>query len=886
MQLPGDHEAPDLRSPRKRYSDSTTTDENQAKKRRSKITAHFDDEVDDLDILGSAALEQYELTQNEGQSPHYASVPTPCSPVPNFSLVPVSTPKDSLPKSHSTNIFDDRGGAMKPPKSHHPPPKSHDPTAPQSHDLPSPSLAIKHKSHDPPCLPGEGVEHTGLNGQEERIKQLQEQNYSKDGEVKVLRGEKERLLRMVGEKEREMHTMQALLLSEKQAEKKLITKERDSLFTKLQFKEQELVAMAEKCAKLEQKRQLGSARKVPSSTSPSPSFTSSHSSTPVPTKSRPRPAATQQDKPTEFLSTESFMPLSQLNTEDGSITPVHIGTASRIQTSLSGGEIQRSSGAREKGKGGGGRGEGGKGSGQGVKEEKKSQKNDKSKKQSRSRSISPNPSDLKKMRRRSKSDRDSSSTCTEDKRGGGGGDLGEKIPQEVDKPPPRLHVPGRKLDGAQILLLLVKQNLQKPPPLLSHPGDQQVPPNSTTINSSGDSTDGQISVDSQILGGGGGRKKITGLLSLLRLDSNPLSFAKHSTPAPTRNSDAASSSSSISIFPQLSSSSSCMSSSSLEVLTPPCKRTTPSRPSRLSLSKSKPHALARTNLVQSRTRHNSGLLSAPTTRSLSAANTPQRSGGFLTEHTTSTLFSSFSTRDLHDNIANLLASSELSRFVPWRREMLLVPPYSSITNNKGIDNGYTSVIRILNQVSDLVTRYCSDQMSKISLESSDNTNSDTSSLMSPKSSSSTSSKFSSSDSLLSPLIGDQKLVTQALETLNILATYSREVREQILLQPPEFAIDNLSVDSRQNPSSLNSSLEGGSGEGERTASGDSGRKTMTATSNMSSLVGVSHRLTEMLKTDDDRGGGAQNDLSDSIEVRQGSKNSYLLFSAQVDVALF
>ena len=71
-----------------------------------------------------------------------------------------------------------------------------------------------------------------------------------------------------------------------------------------------------------------------------------------------------------------------------------------------------------------------------------------------------------------------------------------------------------------------------------------------------------------------------------------------------------------------------------------------------------------------------------------------------------------------------------------------------------------------------------------------------------------------STDLASPLAGDQQLVTQALEILDTLTTYSKRVREQILLKPPEFVIDSRpssSLDVHQNPASLNSSLKDDSG---------------------------------------------------------------------------
>ena len=66
---------------------------------------------------------------------------------------------------------------------------------------------------------------------------------------------------------------------------------------------------------------------------------------------------------------------------------------------------------------------------------------------------------------------------------------------------------------------------------------------------------------------------------------------------------------------------------------------------------------------------------------------------------------------------------------------------------------------------------------------------DSSSIASPKSSVGSTISSKTSSELTSPPKADQDLASQALELLEILVTYSKAVREQILMQPPQFLID-------------------------------------------------------------------------------------------------
>ena len=728
---------------------------------------NFDDEVDDLDLLGTAALEQYELTQKETVTPDSN----------------LTSQYPQIPKSHFISAT----------------------------NAPSPSevkeketLAAEKSNH----LSGQSDEHSHITSEhqqglpskettdnelEGKIKLLLEQNYSKDGEVKVLRGEKERLLgelrkkeEQVRQKEEQMHQMQTALLSERQNKEHLLTREMNSLATRLQFKEQEVLTLQEKCAMMEKRYQDPGSRFV------SPTWnqtrTQHASSTSVSTKEKTCLHTPLRDKPTEFISTETFMPLSQLNTGEGCITPVHIGSVRP----------------------------------QGHTDHHVSKKGGKAKKTTRSRSISPNPSNLKKLKYRSKSDKDNATSSRERLHPDSNtlhvsesipSAAEERSPDKTAKSPLVLHVPGRGIDGAQILMLLVKQNLLKPPSFLRHADEQvQGSANSTASYAESHLLD-QIEGD-----------KVTGLLSLLNLgqkQSVSFNHCLHSTPAIGHSSDSS--------FQRQSSDSG---SSSL---------TTPTRHSRL--LPTKPHTLARTNISQLRLRSSSGLLTA-TKKANSTANTPVKVS--ISNPTTSSLLSSIDAGSLHRNIGNLLVSSELATFSKKKRDTLL-----SLNSSFQSDSSYDSVIDILKQVGKLITNYHKVQLKKVrassnlcshlSYDSSEST--DASLLYSPRSSSTASSRNISD--LTSPPLGDQQLFTQALEILETLVSYSRQVREQVLLQPPEFVIDSRpssSLDTHQNPPSLNLSLEGTSVDEKMTV-----ERSLKGTNTLSNLVEASHKLEVLQK---------------------------------------
>lgn len=757
-----------INSPRKRKRSPATIAN--PKVQRIGNGSNFDEEIDDLDLLCTAALEQYDLTQSVSSS----QIPDPVS----RSQIPLSHSISAEEKFNVAGMIQNNfsqpvGGRYNA----------------NSHNLSVPLVTA----------PSEA----------EKVRILQEQNYTKDGENKVLRGEKERLLEELRKKEEQLKRTQATLLAEKQAQAKQLVKERDSLATKLQFKEQEVVNLREKNALLEQQKSSvgGFHDQSPGARVSPPAPAHSHRSQPQKTSSskrtslsrgRAHPSMPNQDsKQTEFLSTETFMPLSQLNLDGGGcgITPVHVGPRQAP------GRIRKGSGSHAKA--------------------------------TRSRSVSPNPMDMKKMKKRSVSDRGDDATS----RPPGSAESAKprdnpmaasncvnEVAQELWGCSPLVHAGRRRseLDGAQILLLLVKQNLLLPPFHCHHSDRERPLQDSSTCTASSD-----VAAHSDVLLSrqSGEREIARGLLSLLHLEpkggvSSFPPVASHSTPTLDRYADTQRQCS--------DSDQSCV--------------TTPTRHAH-HLLPYKSHTVGRLNLAKSRIRHSSGLLTA-TRKPHSTANTPIKALP-TTDSASSSLLSSINASSLQTHIGNLLVSSEIDRFSSFSR--------GSMPGWSGGRMPDPDVTEILKQVGHLITSYHREQSAKVAAsstnshllsEASASDSMDTSLVLSPRSSSLAS---KTSSDLVSPLLGDQKLVTHALEILEVLATYSSAAREQILLQPPEFIIDSRpssSFDVHQNPPSLNVSLEGVNTSG-RMEWAESARGEQRDVA--SSLVDVSLKLTALQK---------------------------------------
>ena len=259
------------------------------------------EEDDELDDLGAAALEQYELTQRD---PGQNRSPTPGSdPIPiSHSTIPGSTLSVTLEQQSRI------GGATQGRGSWH-----------------NPYRETKSSVQQPTVISESSASSESSEDYREQIKQLQEQNYTKDGEVKVLRGEKERLMSELRKKDEQMQNIQSRLLSEKQTIQEQLTKEKDTLATKLQFRDQELQVKEQQLLMKEQelvklREGLGQQKSVAGiSSAPLSSSAMFTPKVPSSTGSTHRSRSTGKS---EFLSTETFMPLSQMT--GGDVTPVQV----------------------------------------------------------------------------------------------------------------------------------------------------------------------------------------------------------------------------------------------------------------------------------------------------------------------------------------------------------------------------------------------------------------------------------------------------------------------------------------------------------------------------------------------------------------------------------
>lgn len=700
-------------------------------------------EDDELDEIGTAALEQYELTQR--------------TPADNRSPTPVSDPILDIPISHPTPVS-----------------TSSTVLGPQARTA-SASLGRSTSSWHNPYREAvssaqvvEGKDSLTAESSEdhcERIRQLQEQNFTKDGEVKVLRGEKERLMGELRKKDEQMNSIQTKLLSEKRTKEEEMIKERDTLATKLQFKDQELqvkeqevVKLREELAKLreklEQRHKAVNFGNTPLSTSAvltpkaMPGGGPSHHSRSTPT-SRP-----------EFLSTETFMPLSQMNTSN--VTPVQVGQ-------------KRGAVA--------------------VKEEQREAPRKTTRRSSKSPSISPGScsggpaahssrhgDSMRSAKGPSLSSHESERPRRQEK-----GTSSRRLTTSERYPRFVLEVPKREPTGAQLLMMLVQCDLLKIPSF-QRPMDLSQDSISSDSQGSQSSTDSlPRSVDSTH------HQKLTGLLSLLHLETASRSsssmphFSSGESAASQSSEEHSSSMSESSIPPVL-----CLNGPGT-----PTATATPARRSKLHLTK--PHTLARTDFTRARTQqHQPSVL----VKSLSASNSPYRDWGACEGHNQSSLVSSINKKSLEGSIAALLRSADTSMETSSIRFGSDIRPFSSLSVGSFQPGGsHDSIISLLKQIGDIICQYYNEQLSKAQASSSNisgiltdfgSEHLDSSCVSSPKSSIGTGSTVSSktSSDLTSPLEGDQQLATQALEILETLVTYSKPVREQILMQPPEFHIDS------------------------------------------------------------------------------------------------
>ena len=737
-----------------------------------------DDDNDDIDALGTAALEEFELSQK----------PTSSSPQPAVVATVVATSF----VAHSYN------------------PKP----APQIGPYQS-----RGKSSNPPNVYQRDTVSSQatqfLNDEfKEKIQQLQEQNYTKDGEVKVLRIEKERLLGELRKKDQLVHDLQTELLLEKQTKEEEFSKEKQALTSRLHFKDQELLALHERCSLLEQThKNLSSNTHTPSPLPKQmqPSISSTVSSTKV--RSYHQTPTTNKNSRTEFLSTETFMPISEVS----DVTPIRLGQKRVVAQ-----EEHRVSGMTKEIK----------------KEERKS----------KSPSISPSTSTapFKKVESKKSSRERSSNSKTQPV----AVTAQSSHHAECECTPVLIDVPKKQLDGAQLLMLLIKHDLGKAPSCISRPTS------SLGDSSSENSENSQSTVDSICSLSEGKKLKLTGLLSLLHLEEKtptiPSTFPNVlKTPVHAAQS-----------IGSYSRQHSLESYKPIPALNPGLAnspgQSTPIRKSRLHL---KPHTCARTDVARRRMRP---AVSAITPlRSLSEANTPMSYRG-VSESISASLVSSVDKSELEQSIAGLLhftdyskMSTSLSRSCDSSNFGKLLSV--SLTSARSLQD---PVLRLLKQIGDLIIRYHSEQSSKVKALANMSSHfaadvsdiADVSSIATPKSSLSSTTSSKSSSDFISPLEGDQKLATQALDILETLVLYSERVREQILIRPPEFVMESRPSSSlgihQVTPNVTTDTSTNGESQSSLNDSYTVGKKLKLSTKGVgsptvSNLVQVAHRLTSL-----------------------------------------
>jgi len=898
-----------------KYTNGSSKSRHQTGPHGKKYEEEDENDLDDLDFLGTAALEQFELTQHAVDS-QTCSVEVVTDRVSSGNTIPVSRSISQTRETELKGIMSrDLGRSV------------------SSLSEAEVTVSVSEKK---PSLACSISPTSSVKDLEERVKQLQEKNFVNDGEVKVLRGTNDKYLAELRHKDEQLNQLQAQFSLEKRQMEQRALKEKEGLLTRLQFKEQELRSFQEKNAELESRQKhlespaysSSSSHRVPSKSQPVK--TSSRSSS---KKHRERDngggCSPSSSKPTDFLSTETFMSLSQLragpagvgfsSNPASSVEQRVVGGSPRLSRRGSGDGCKLACSRKERRGVDGGKlrvGEGG-----------------------RSRSISPVPSDTKKMKRKSMSDKDrysGKSGDLDDLYGINSGLIGSKDPKaeplssqstvssssmasgsssSIQKCVPDgtallpVVVPGRKLDGSQLLLLLSRHELLKPPfrvPITSASPAAASPhlPSSSYAHHhrqplSHKQTQGSVqqnssrslvfqfpwtlSQDRSRNSSGGGT--MTGLLSLLSLESklphslsSSASFtAVHSTPL--RQSY------------YLASPLNQGSASSLDLASTVSPAKTPSRRPRL--LPSKPHTLARTNPTQSRVgRHqSSNLLLSTKMKSASASNTPEKPRPLGVSHIhhfahdlalSRSLVGSIDMRSLHSSIANLWTSSEALRFSSSSFSLI----GSRDAKQKGRACEMQQHLGILRQVGNFIVRYHEEQqqlkMQPSSLQNSSygdgsydsfdatfiaGTRSPSVRTTSSLESLSGSSSLSSLGGLASgPLSNSQQFLGQALSTLETLVTYSETVREQILAEPPEFVLDSRSLSSvsaGQQPSttSVGECSSASRDDSATEMEGGRGRRGIAKDHiGMSMLAKVSHKLLALQES------GSEQEVPNSVQV--------------------
>lgn len=264
----------------------------------------FDDADLDIDELGTAALEQFELSQQ-------------CSNDLQLSPPATSARISSRADTHKPDPILQKGKGQRSNSIHQPTRVEsayHSENQPsdgstRSTALPSVRAVRPYDQYQQTT----SLPESSTAGERRAITSLQEEIYTKDGEVKHLRIEKEQLLGKLKKREEQMQEMQTKLVSERKAVETQLAKEKGSLNAQLEFQTQELLALREKCLLLEKRNKMSAASKLIAPARPIGT---------VSVNKEPQLAGKRKSTSSDFLSTESFIPLSQMT--DADITPVPI----------------------------------------------------------------------------------------------------------------------------------------------------------------------------------------------------------------------------------------------------------------------------------------------------------------------------------------------------------------------------------------------------------------------------------------------------------------------------------------------------------------------------------------------------------------------------------
>lgn len=580
-----------------------------------------------------------------------------------------------------------------------------------------------------------------LNEKTEKLQELEEKEYEKDGEVKLLRSE----LKKKDDQLRELHSK---IVSEKKHKEEQFERETKSLSTQLEFKQQELAALRERCSSLELRH-----KQQPSITHTSPI---PHSRMP---QKQGEPHSSQK---TDFLSTENFMPLSQMSQSD--ITPVHVAHVSKKikpdQAERKRGPIPLQSSPVQT---------------QNIDTEK----------------VSTDSNVTNRTEQEANSKFQNFSTPQHREK--------STIPS-VKNPDEstliHLNIPPLEVSSRELLMLLAHRDLLKIP---------------SFDDENDNSTDKEQSVTSQ-------KKETTtsslpGLFSLLHIPSSsssrptlflsgagmttPVSRLQHNMTPPSAGTS--------------------MSGPSLEQSSDSLPRT-PIRKSRLQLH-NKPHTCSRTDMSRSWLRVAPD--DFPLRKTLSASNTPfcertTSSAAVITsgepQQISQSLLDSVDVDSLTGSILSLLTDGDSSTVISMLNQSQgartptpfpSFPPSLSSTTAAHPPTYLTregetpSVeVRLLSDIGGVVVRYVTEQMeqARASAMNAASNFSDLDSIdtQSPKSSlgSSTTSSSRNGVDLIEPSKADQSFVCQSLGILEILLVYSRHAREQLTAPlPPKYTLE-------------------------------------------------------------------------------------------------